>query len=190
MKNTRAHVKKNPTIRLETNLPPKGRQNQAMKGAQNQKGNHCQEKFLRIKNTQHIVEERGSSGRDARSHHGLSDDDFFDTPQVLYQERIVQQDISNLDARNLDKYFQYGKSPPMSDSSLKGARPRNLEPESFSDDKTSSSNFTIHDLDEIETLRRQLAEQEAIDRRLQKEREENIVKALEEKQTLLKGQLH
>ena len=84
MKNTRAHVKKNPTIRLETNLPPRGRQNWALNGAQNQNGSHSQEQVLRTENTQHIVEERGSSGRDARSHHGLSDDDFFDTPQVFY----------------------------------------------------------------------------------------------------------
>ena len=45
----------------------------------------------------------------------------------------------------------------MSDLSLKGARPRHLELESFSDDKTSSSDFTIPDQDEIEILRRQLA---------------------------------
>ena len=128
MKSTPAHVKKNPAIRLETNLPPRGRQNWAMKGAQNQKGNHSQEHVLRTGNTQHIVEERGSSSRDARSHHGLSDDDFFDSPQLLYQERIVQQDISNLDARNLDNSFQYSKSPPMSDSSLKEVRPIHLEP--------------------------------------------------------------
>ena len=74
----------------------------------------------------------------------------------------------------------------MLDSSLKGARPRHLEPKSFSDDKTSSSDFTIPDPDEIEVLRRQLAEQEAIDRRLHKEREENIMKAFEEKQTFLR----
>ena len=74
----------------------------------------------------------------------------------------------------------------MSDSSLKGTRPRHLEPKSFSDDKTSSSDFTILDQDEIEILRRQLVEQEAIDRRLQKEREEKIMKAFQEKQTLLK----
>ena len=49
MKNTLAHVKKNPTIRLETNLPPKGRKNWAMKGAQKQKGNHSQEQVLRTK---------------------------------------------------------------------------------------------------------------------------------------------
>ena len=71
-----------------------------------------------------------------------------------------------MSARSLDNSFQYSKSPPMSDSSLKGVRPRHLEPESFSDDKTSSSKFTIPNPDEIEILRRQLAKQEAIDRRL------------------------
>ena len=79
MKNTRAHVKKNLAIKLETNLPPRGRQNWAMKVDQNQKGNHSQEQVMRAENPQHIVDERGSSGRDVRSHHGLSDD-FFDTP--------------------------------------------------------------------------------------------------------------
>ena len=80
MKNTQAHVKRNLAIRLETNLPPRGRQNWIVKGAQNKKGNHSQEQAMRVKNPQHVVDERGSSGRDVRSHHGLSDDDFFDTP--------------------------------------------------------------------------------------------------------------
>ena len=77
-------------MRLQTNLPPRGRQNWDVKGAQNQKGNHSQEQAVRGENPQHIVDERGSSGRDARSHHGSSNDDFFDTLQVLYQERVVQ----------------------------------------------------------------------------------------------------
>ena len=45
----------------------------------------------------------------------------------------------------------------MSDSSLKRTRPRHLEPESFSDDKTSSSDFIVPNLDEIDVLRMQLA---------------------------------
>ena len=42
----------------------------------------------------------------------------------------------------------------MLDSSLKRIRPRHLEPESFSDDKTSSLDFTFPEPDEIEVLRR------------------------------------
>ena len=66
----------------------------------------------------------------------------------------MQHDTSNLNARNLDNSHQHSKSPPMSDSSLKRIRPRHLEPESFSDDKTFSSNFIVPGLDEIDVLRR------------------------------------
>ena len=69
----------------------------------------------------------------------------------------------------------------MLDSSLKRTRSRHLEPKSYSDERTSSSNFIIPDPNEIDLLRMQLVEKEAIDRRSQKEREENIMKSFEEK---------
>ena len=67
----------------------------------------------------------------------------------------------------------------MLDSSLKRTRPTHLEPKSFSDERTSSLDFIVPDPIEIDVLRMQLAKQKAIDRRLQKEREENIMKAFE-----------
>ena len=74
----------------------------------------------------------------------------------------------------------------MSYYSPEKVRPKHLEPESFNDEKTSSSEFTIPDPKENEILRIQLAQQEAIDRRFQKEREKKIMKAYEEKQELLR----
>ena len=61
----------------------------------------------------------------------------------------------------------------MLDYSPKKVSSKNLEPESFNDEKTSSSKFTIPDPDENEILRMQLAGKEAINRKFQKEREEN-----------------
>ena len=49
--------------------------------------------------------------------------------------------------------------------SPKKVRPKHLELESFNDEKTSSFEFTIPDLDENDILRIQLVEKEAIDRR-------------------------
>ena len=66
-------------------------------------------------------------------------------------------------------------------------RPKNLEPKSFNDEKTSSSKFTFPNPNENEILRIQLAEKEAIDRRFQKEREEKIMKSYEEKKQLHRG---
>ena len=61
-----------------------------------------------------------------------------------------------------------------------------LDPESFNDGKTTSSEFTIPDPNEIEVLRMQVAKEEAIKRKFQKEREEKVIKAYEEKQDLLR----
>ena len=166
MKNTQAHVKKNPVVQLQTDLPPRGRQNQAIKGAQNQRGSHSQEQATRNENPQHLADERESSSRNSKSHHGLFEDDFFDTPQVLYQERVLQQDTSNLNDRDHDNPLQHKKGPPMLDSSLKRTRSRHLELECYSDERISSSDFTIPDPNEIDLLRMQLAEKEAIDKRL------------------------
>ena len=80
----------------------------------------------------------------------------------------MQEDISNLNNRGLDNSLQHRKILTMSDSSLKRIRPRHLEPKSFSDDKTSSLDFIVPDPKDIDFLRMQLVEQEAIDRRLQK----------------------
>ena len=92
----------------------------------------------------------------------------------------------SLDDRNSNNLFQCSTNPFMSDYSPKKVRPKHLEPESFNDEKTSSFEFTIPNPDESDILRIQLAKQEAIDRRFQKEREEKIMKAYEEKQELLK----
>ena len=98
----------------------------------------------------------------------------------------MQKYISNLNNRSHEKYLQHSKIPPMLDSSLKRTKPRHLELESFSDERTSSLDFIVPDPYEIDILGMQLAEQEAIDRRLQKEREEKIMKAFEEKKTFLR----
>ena len=69
----------------------------------------------------------------------------------------------------------------MLDYSPKKVRPKHLDLESFNEDKTSNSEVIVPDSKEIQTLREQLVEQEAIDRIFQKEREEKIMKSYEEK---------
>lgn len=88
--------------------------------------------------------------------------------------------------KNSNNIFQRSTNPFISDYSLEKVRPKHLELESFNDEKTSSSKFTVLDANENEILRVQLAKKEAIDRRFQKEGEEKIMKAYEEKQELLR----
>ena len=150
------------------------------------RGNHSLEKVVGIENVQHAIDEKEPSCRESRSHHGLSDDNFFNTPEMLYREKFVQQEMLSLDARNNNNLFQHSRNPFLLDLSPKKIIPRHLEPESCTDAKTSSYEFTIPNLNEMDLLRMQLTDEEFIDRRLQKEREESIIKAFEEKQTILR----
>ena len=94
-----------------------------------------------------------SSSRNSRSHHGLSEDDYFHTPKVLYQEKVMHQDAPNLNDKNSDKLFKHIKNPLMFDPPLEKTRSKHLEPESCSDERTTSSNFTILDPNEMDFLR-------------------------------------
>ena len=73
----------------------------------------------------------------------------------------------------------------MSDHSPKRTRHKHLEPESCNDERTTSFEFTIPNPNRVNILRMQLVEKEAIDRRLQREREEVIMKDFEEKKHYL-----
>ena len=55
--------------------------------------------------------------------------------------------------RDHDNPLQHIKIPPLSNLSLKRTRPRHLEPESFSDERTNGSDFTVPNPDEIDVLR-------------------------------------
>ena len=79
-----------------------------------QRENHSQEKVVGIENAQYFVDERESSCKESRSHRRLSEDDFFDTPEVLYQEKVVQQEAPNLNDRNSNNLFQHSRNPFMS----------------------------------------------------------------------------
>ena len=50
MKNTWENVKKNLGIKLQTDLPPRGRQNWTMKRSQMQRGNHSLEQVVGVEN--------------------------------------------------------------------------------------------------------------------------------------------
>ena len=65
----------------------------------------------------------------------------------------MQLHALSLDERNSNNLFQHSTNPFMLDYSPKKVRPEHLEPESFNDEKTSSSKFTIPNPDENEILR-------------------------------------
>lgn len=186
MGSTQENVKKNLAIKLQTNLPPKGKKIWAMKGAQMQKGNYSHEKMARKDDTYISSIEKELFYKGPRSHPSLSDDDFYNTPKMIFQEKVEQPHTLSLDDRHSNNIFQHSTNSFMSDYSLERLRRKHLETEIFNDEKTSSFEFTIPYPDENEILRMQLAEKEAFDRKFQKEREENIMKSYEEKQELLR----
>ena len=89
VKNKWENVKKNPTIKIQTNPPPKGRKNWVVKRAQKQEGNHSQEQVMRGDNIHFSSNERESFCKGSRSHPRLFDDDYFSTPKVVYQEKVM-----------------------------------------------------------------------------------------------------
>ena len=134
----------------------------------------------------HSTIEKEPFSKGPQSHLGLSDDDFYNTPEMICQEKVVQLCPLSLGDGNRNNLFQYSTNPFMSNYSPRKVRPKHLEPESFNDEKTTNSKFMVPDPNENEILRIQLVEQEATDRSFQKEREEKIMKAYEEKQELLR----
>ena len=87
-RNTQANVKKNPGIKLQTDLPPRGRQNWAVKRAQTHRIEYPQEQVNREENAHFSAMERELSYQGSRSHPKLSSDDFFSTPKLVCQETV------------------------------------------------------------------------------------------------------
>ena len=88
-KNTWVNVKQNPRIKLQTNLPPRRRKHWALKGDQMQKGSYSQEKMRRKDNPYHLVADKEHFSKGPRSNPGFSDDEFYNTPKMICQVKIV-----------------------------------------------------------------------------------------------------
>ena len=116
----------------------------------------------------------------------MSDDDFYNTPKMICQGKIIQPCALGVGDRNSTNTHQRSTKPFASDFSPERTIPRHLEPKSFNEDKTSDSKLTIPDPNELLVLREKCAEQEAITRRCIKAREEQITNNFEEKQELLR----
>ena len=87
--------------------------------------------------------------------------------------------------RNSMNTCQCSTNPFESDYSPERIAPRHLEPERFNEDKTSDSELTVPNPNELLILREKCAEQEAENRQRLKARDEEITKHFEEKQELL-----
>jgi len=148
-KNTQANVKQNPGIKLQTDLPPRRRQNWAVKGDQMQKGGYSHEQIVRENNPYHLVADKEHFSKGPRSHPGLSDDEFYNTPEMIGQGKNVQPRVLGIGDRNSINTRQRSTNPFEADCSPERLIPKHLEPESFNDVKTSSSEFTIPDFNEI-----------------------------------------
>ena len=94
----------------------------------------------------------------------------------------MQPSMFGREGRASNNLFQHSTNPFASDFSPEEVRPRHLDPESYNDEKTTGSEFTIPDPDENEILRAQLAKKEATNKRFRKEKEERVMKVYQEKQ--------
>ena len=157
-----------------------------MKGDQGQKGGYSHEQIVRENNPYHLVVDKEHFFKGPRSHLGLSDDEFYNTSKMISQGRGVQPYVLGMGDRNSTNTCQHSKNRFESDYSPERPIPKHLEPKSFNDVKTSGSEFTIPDSDEIQILEAECAEQEAIKRRKQQAREELIKKNHEKKLELLR----
>lgn len=102
-----------------------------MKGAQMQKGNYSQEEIAWKDNVYLSTTKREPFYKGPRSHLGLSNDDFYNTPKIICQEKVVQPHALTLGDRNNNDLFQHSRNPFMSDYSPKRERLKHLELESF-----------------------------------------------------------
>ena len=144
-----------------------------------QKGSYSQ--VARQDNPYHLVADKEHFSKGPRSHPGLSDDEFYTTSEMTCQGKGVQPRGSGVGDRNSTNTRQRSTNPFESDYSPERQIPNYLELENFNDAKTSGSDFTVPDSDEIQILEAQCAEQEAIRRKRQQVRDELIRKNHEKK---------
>ena len=104
-KNTQANVKKNSRIKLQIDLPPRGRQNWAVKGNQMQKGSYSQKQPVGKDNIHHSAVENVPFLEDSRSHPTLSNDDFYNTLEMICHEKVEQPLEFSLKNRTSNNLF-------------------------------------------------------------------------------------
>ena len=134
----------------------------------------------------HLLSNKEHFAKGPRSQPGLSNDEFYNTPEMICQGRIVQACALDMGDRNSMNTHQRSTNPFDSDFSPRKMVSRHLEPESFNEYKTSDSELTVPDPNELLILRERCAEQEAENRQRLKARDEEITRHFEEKQELLR----
>ena len=72
---------------------------------------NSQEKNVVNENPQCSIGEKESSYKSSKSTSELSNDNFYDTPEIFYKERPVQQEPLNLGQRNTNNLFYTSQNP-------------------------------------------------------------------------------
>ena len=157
-----------------------------MKGDQVHKRSFSHEQIARKDNPYHLVVDKEHFTKGPRSQPSLSDDEFYNTPEMICQGRIVQTCALDMGDRNSMNTCQHSTNPFESDYSLERIIPRHLEPEIFNEDKTFDSELIVPDPNELLVLREKCVEQEANIRRCRKAKEEKITRHVKEKHELLR----
>ena len=149
---TQAYVRKNPEANLQTKLHPRRKKDMHKKRSDLQgRSSHVQENTSKI--MEHGESECDLSCRGSRSNSELSNDIFFDTPKVLYQEKAIQQETLKLGVRENNDLFYASQNPFFSNNpSPKKPRMVAIEDENICSSKNGMPN-------DLEMLRMQLEKQ-------------------------------
>lgn len=114
-KNTRGYVKNNPDVKLQGDLPPKGRHNWYVKNNGAHKAIDPLDRIAPNGHPQASVGEK-SSYKTSRFASELFDDHFFDTPELLHRDRPFHHELAHEEFTLADKVIQDVYNPFASDA--------------------------------------------------------------------------
>lgn len=163
-KATKYFVKSNLEVSLQSELPPKGR------GGWVQKKKESKKTYSHQQPKESSLNERESSYKSSNSTTNLSDDNYYDTPEVIAHESLLPHDPFGIMQGEASDLFHAGWFPSFL------AFPQGIPSHENILVTDISSNFedVIPDLEELQILRQQLAE-----KKLKKEREMKVRKVIE-----------
>ena len=116
-KNTTDFARKNPKVNLKGELPPRGRKGWSVKRSGLLEMTSPQGHVTMSEHPQHSVSEKKSLYKSSKSISESSDDNFYDTLEILYKEKAIQEVQLNLKQRNMGNLFHVNQNHFLSNPS-------------------------------------------------------------------------